>query len=257
MNRVLWRAAALAAALTMVAGVAQVSGAPKPRVSPAQVTGTYTYVFDTDPNHNVRSVTLQAVGTTPAQGTFSLTIAATGRYFIGSVTCVQVVGQDAWVAGRVKKSDPGDSIFGGILFRIHPDDTTPLGFRVTTGAEYTAAAAVTDCTARDTSGDSVLAPMLSGNIAVTPAGLSVYSFDASFSAMSQLTGVTSAGHGMVGVILPDVSTSPRYTSYDVPYLARAFTAAGYTGASSRSTTPRAPRASWRSPRPTSPPAPGS
>jgi len=61
-----------------------------------------------------------------------------------------------------------------------------------------------------------------------PAGLSVYSFDASFSAMSQLTGVTSAGRGMVGVILPDASPSLRYASFDAPYLARAFTAAGYT-----------------------------
>lgn len=53
MNRVLWRATALAAALTMVAGVAQVSGAPKPKVSPAQVTGTYTYVYPTGSNQNV------------------------------------------------------------------------------------------------------------------------------------------------------------------------------------------------------------
>jgi D-xylose transport system substrate-binding protein len=63
----------------------------------------------------------------------------------------------------------------------------------------------------------------------TPAaGLSVSSFDASFSAMAQLTSITSAGTGMVGVILPDVTTSARYTSYDLPYLTQAFTAAGYT-----------------------------
>ena len=67
---------------------------------------------------------------------------------IGSVTCVQVVGQDAWVAGRVKKSDPADSIFGGIVFRIHPDDAAPLGFQVVTAVESTAAAAVADCTER-------------------------------------------------------------------------------------------------------------
>ena len=59
-------------------------------------------------------------------------------------------------------------------------------------------------------------------------GLSVSSFDASFSAMAQLTSVTSAGTGMVGVILPDVTTSARYTSYDLPYLTKAFTTAGYT-----------------------------
>ena len=46
--------------------------------------------------------------------------------------------------------------------------------------------------------------------------------------MAQLTSITSAGSGMVGVILPDVTTSARYTSYDLPYLTQAFTAAGYT-----------------------------
>ncbi len=65
-------------------------------------------------------------------------------------------------------------------------------------------------------------------VAPSSAGLSVSSFDSSFSAMSQLTSVTSAGSGLVGVILPDVTTSARYTSYDLPYLTKAFTTAGYT-----------------------------
>jgi len=65
-------------------------------------------------------------------------------------------------------------------------------------------------------------------VASAPAGLSISSFDAAFTAMAQLTSVTSAGSGMVGVILPDVTTSARYTSYDLPYLTQAFTAAGYT-----------------------------
>jgi D-xylose transport system substrate-binding protein len=45
--------------------------------------------------------------------------------------------------------------------------------------------------------------------------------------MSQLKDVTAAGTGLVGVILPDTTTSARYTSYDLPYLKQAFTAAGY------------------------------
>jgi len=45
--------------------------------------------------------------------------------------------------------------------------------------------------------------------------------------MAQLTSVTSAGSGLVGVILPDTTTSARYTSYDLPYLTQAFMAAGY------------------------------
>ena len=61
-----------------------------------------------------------------------------------------------------------------------------------------------------------------------PSGLSVTSFDSSFSAMSQLKGLTSAGNGVVGVILPDTTSSTRYVSFDAPYLKRAFEAAGYT-----------------------------
>jgi D-xylose transport system substrate-binding protein len=58
-------------------------------------------------------------------------------------------------------------------------------------------------------------------------GLTASSFDASFSAMSQLTSVYSAGKGMVGVILPDTTSSARYLAYDLPYLTQAFTKAGY------------------------------
>ena len=59
-------------------------------------------------------------------------------------------------------------------------------------------------------------------------GLTPASFDSSFSAMSQLSSVYSAGKGKVAVILPDTTTSARYTAYDQPYLTQAFTAAGYT-----------------------------
>jgi D-xylose transport system substrate-binding protein len=45
--------------------------------------------------------------------------------------------------------------------------------------------------------------------------------------MSQLSSIASAGKGKVAVILPDTTTSARYTSYDKPYLTQAFTAAGY------------------------------
>jgi D-xylose transport system substrate-binding protein len=62
--------------------------------------------------------------------------------------------------------------------------------------------------------------------------LSVYSFDASFSAMSRLKSVQAAGTGLVGVILPDTVASPRY-SRDAAYLTRAFLAAGYVSADFR------------------------
>src|SRR5438309_2557480 len=60
-----------------------------------------------------------------------------------------------------------------------------------------------------------------------PSGLSIKSFDASFSAMSTLKGVTAAGKGLVGVILPDTTSSTRYVNFDQPYLTQAFTAAGF------------------------------
>src|SRR5438270_1740053 len=55
----------------------------------------------------------------------------------------------------------------------------------------------------------------SGNASV-PSGLSISSFDSSFSIMSQLKGLTSAGTGLVGVILPDTTSSTRYVNFDLP-----------------------------------------
>jgi D-xylose transport system substrate-binding protein len=60
------------------------------------------------------------------------------------------------------------------------------------------------------------------------ASLSISSFDSSFAAMSQLTSVTSQGKGLVGVILPDTTSSTRYVNFDAPYLTQAFQKAGYT-----------------------------
>ena len=64
--------------------------------------------------------------------------------------------------------------------------------------------------------------------ATVPAGLGVTSFDSSFTVMSQLKGLHDAGSGLVGVILPDTTSSTRYTAFDQPYLTKAFTAAGYS-----------------------------
>src|SRR3989440_3316314 len=63
--------------------------------------------------------------------------------------------------------------------------------------------------------------------ATVPSGLSVSSFDASFSAMGQLKGLAAAGSGLVGVILPDTTSSTRYVNFDQPYLKQAFEKAGY------------------------------
>jgi D-xylose transport system substrate-binding protein len=74
---------------------------------------------------------------------------------------------------------------------------------------------------------SAPATSAAGSASPASSGLSITSFDSAFSAMSQLTSVTSAGTGLVGVILPDTVSSARYVSYDLPFLTKAFTQAGY------------------------------
>src|SRR5438477_2079642 len=63
-----------------------------------------------------------------------------------------------------------------------------------------------------------------------PSDLSITSFTADFSYMTKLTDLTKAGKGMVGVILPDTTSSARYVAFDQPYLTKAFQTAGYTSA---------------------------
>lgn len=62
-------------------------------------------------------------------------------------------------------------------------------------------------------------------LAQTPS-LSVEDFTADFSAMSQLKPLVDQGQGKIGVLLPETTTSARYTSFDAPYLERAFSEAG-------------------------------
>jgi D-xylose transport system substrate-binding protein len=66
--------------------------------------------------------------------------------------------------------------------------------------------------------------------ATVPSDLSISSFTQDFSYMPKLKDLVGAGKGMVGVILPDTTSSVRYVAYDEPYLKKAFDAAGYTSA---------------------------
>ena len=52
------------------------------------------------------------------------------------------------------------------------------------------------------------------------------SFTSDFSVMKQLVGLAKQGKGLIGVLLPDTTTSTRYVQYDAPYLKQAFEAAG-------------------------------
>lgn len=47
-----------------------------------------------------------------------------------------------------------------------------------------------------------------------------------FSEMAKLKGLASEGKGLIGVLLPDTTTSARYVQYDAPFLKKAFQTAG-------------------------------
>jgi D-xylose transport system substrate-binding protein len=95
-------------------------------------------------------------------------------------------------------------------------------------ATLLAAVATAALVASACSSSATTAPAASSGASTS--SISATSFDASFGAMAQLKDVYTAGKGLVGVILPDATTSARYTEYDLPYLKQAFTAAGYAEA---------------------------
>ena len=64
-----------------------------------------------------------------------------------------------------------------------------------------------------------------GTTAAT-ANISASSFTSDFSAMAQLKSIAAKGKGLIGVLLPDTTTSARYESFDRPYLMQALQAAG-------------------------------
>jgi len=66
------------------------------------------------------------------------------------------------------------------------------------------------------------APASSASVPAVAAG----DFTADFSVMKELTGLASSGTGLVGVLLPDTTTSTRYVQYDKPLLTKAFETAG-------------------------------
>jgi D-xylose transport system substrate-binding protein len=67
-----------------------------------------------------------------------------------------------------------------------------------------------------------------GPTATVPSGLSISSFDVSFSAMATLKDLHAAGSGLVGVLMPDTTSSTRWVNSDLPYLTKAFQMAGYS-----------------------------
>jgi D-xylose transport system substrate-binding protein len=69
--------------------------------------------------------------------------------------------------------------------------------------------------------------LMSATASAEDAGaLTAKSFTADFSAMAQLKDIASKGKGKIGILLPETTTSARYTSFDAPYLKKAFAEAG-------------------------------
>ena len=75
-------------------------------------------------------------------------------------------------------------------------------------------------------GAAALALGISSVAASAADGITASSFGPDFSAMSQLKSVAQSGKGKIGILLPETSTSARYTSFDEPYLKQAFSKAG-------------------------------
>jgi D-xylose transport system substrate-binding protein len=66
----------------------------------------------------------------------------------------------------------------------------------------------------------------SGSTSASVPQVDANSFTVDFSVMKQLTGLAAQGKGLVGVLLPDTTTSARYVNFDAPFLKAAFEAAG-------------------------------
>ncbi|HEX4491434.1 MAG TPA: substrate-binding domain-containing protein [Acidimicrobiia bacterium] len=59
-----------------------------------------------------------------------------------------------------------------------------------------------------------------------PTSISPSTFKVDFAAMDQLKSLAAKGKGLVGVLLPDTTSSARYETFDRPYLTKALQAAG-------------------------------
>jgi len=74
----------------------------------------------------------------------------------------------------------------------------------------------------------LLLSLMTTSTALGQAALTATSFTADFSAMAQLKDRAAKVKGKIAVLLPETTTSARYTSFDQPYLRKAFEAAGLT-----------------------------
>jgi D-xylose transport system substrate-binding protein len=84
--------------------------------------------------------------------------------------------------------------------------------------------ALTACSNNNNNGSSSGTASAAGSASVPQ--VNAGDFTADFALMSQLKDAVAQGSGMIGVLLPDTTTSTRYVQYDAPFLQKAFEAAG-------------------------------
>src|SRR5262245_53170209 len=92
------------------------------------------------------------------------------------------------------------------------------------GLAFAALALVAGC-GSDGGSTEGASPTGTGGAAEAPE-IDAGAFNADFSEMEKLKDVAAQGKGLIGVLLPDTTTSARYVQYDAPYLKQAFEAAG-------------------------------
>jgi D-xylose transport system substrate-binding protein len=85
--------------------------------------------------------------------------------------------------------------------------------------------AVSGCSSSTTSSSTATTSSAATTSSTVPP-IDVTALTSDFAQMKQLTGLAAKGKGMVGVLLPDTTTSTRYVQFDAPYLKKAFETAG-------------------------------
>ncbi|MGH9067381.1 MAG: substrate-binding domain-containing protein, partial [Acidimicrobiales bacterium] len=100
----------------------------------------------------------------------------------------------------------------------------------TTAAPTTAAPSTTTAASSTTTGATSTTTSASSTTAGGggSGGLSASSLSTNYSVLNALKPLVKAGKGSIEVILPDTTTSARYTEFDAPDLNKAFLAAGLT-----------------------------
>ena len=155
------RAVVLAVLLVLaLSGVAQA----RPPVS--VLTGDYAYLNSFGA---LREVTVHARATDPAVGSWTWTMGATT--YTGTVTCLRVVGDDAWLAGPATSWPQGD---GAVFMWVHdggnPGTAGDTAFTWGSDADETLADMEALCESQETSPYGYdRQPVISGNVNIQPA----------------------------------------------------------------------------------------